>query len=803
MTTAPASNKPLKLYTSKDFDKQLKRLARKGGTADLVHRHVVAALESWARGNDPDSLKRTHHGESRLPHAAKYDLPGAHRLVTYEHTGRRIPLAVGSHAEIDQWLKQNRGRDFAVNPKTKQLSYTPATFDPEVAEGLAEDLEVAARAVGPVLARLPDEARALLPVPPATLAAIDALVTFETVEEDHTALLLRGLAYPGERERELVLQVVMLVATGQPDEARQAVELWAGQSRTASEAPGEFGDALDSGENSDALVDLSALGEADLKRLMSADSLAEWMLFLHPDQRRMVDRAFAGPARLQGVSGSGKTSVLVHRAYALARRYPGERLLVLCLNPPLVRLISHLLDTLCLPEPRERIEVLSLYDYCYRAVKAIAGPGELIERSDPVSRETLAECWSDFMDKPHAARAAAPVLDALAAREDQVDGPAYLLDELVWIRSGYGVDDRDEYLTAARAGRGIAFPKLDQASNKPPAKAGSKGAKDAPTPAPGALPPDTRQRLLGLLSDYEEYMRDGGLLDDDGVSLAAFSLRGRIADHPSLRARCVLVDESQDCSTVELAVAAAAPTDDRDGLFLAGDPVQKVFAKHHDLPRAGIDVKGRSAVLRKNYRNTRQILEAAHRVIDRFRDLSPISADDVLPPEYAYRDGSKPVLYECASAAEQAELVLAHLEHYREEELDSTCICSASADTLGAIGDKLRARGFAAVRLGPTDAPPVPAGCVVAGGVPVGIKLALPREVKGFEFRNVFLVDLSDDHVMPRGMPWEERWRVAFQLYVAMTRARDELTMSFVYNRSILLAPLDDFVVEAMASDAL
>ena len=76
---------------------------------------------------------------------------------------------------------------------------------------------------------------------------------------------------------------------------------------------------------------------------------------------------------------------------------------------------------------------------------------------------------------------------------------------------------------------------------------------------------------LALLPLWFRYETMRYRFDDDGVSLAAFSLRGRIADHPSLRARCVLVDESQDCSTVELAVAAAAPTDVRDGLFLAGE----------------------------------------------------------------------------------------------------------------------------------------------------------------------------------------------------------------------------------------
>ena len=74
------------------------------------------------------------------------------------------------------------------------------------------------------------------------------------------------------------------------------------------------------------------------------------------------------------------------------------------------------------------------------------------------------------------------------------------------------------------------------------------------------------------------------------------------------------------------------------------------------------------------------------------------------------------------------------------------------------------------------------------------------RDIKGYEFQYLFLIDLIDAVVYPKGMPWEDRWRVAFQLYVAMTRARKELIMSFINNRSYFLGPLQDAVEEQFAS---
>jgi superfamily I DNA/RNA helicase len=186
-------------------------------------------------------------------------------------------------------------------------------------------------------------------------------------------------------------------------------------------------------------------------------------------------------------------------------------------------------------------------------------PDDLIRRSDPRSGEDLDACWTDFLEKPHARQRILGIINQLEVRESNVDASRYILDELIWIRSGFGRESRNQYLTCSRFGRGIELPRYD------PEKIAKASQK-----LDGNFPSDTRKRILDLLRDYEEYMAAGGLLDDDGVSLAAHSLRDRIAGCPELRARCVLIDEMQDCSTVELAVLAQVPTDPLDGLFLTG-----------------------------------------------------------------------------------------------------------------------------------------------------------------------------------------------------------------------------------------
>ena len=54
----------------------------------------------------------------------------------------------------------------------------------------------------------------------------------------------------------------------------------------------------------------------------------KWTVFLHPEQRQWVEREYAGPARVSGSAGTGKTIVALHRAVYLARSNPDARVLL-------------------------------------------------------------------------------------------------------------------------------------------------------------------------------------------------------------------------------------------------------------------------------------------------------------------------------------------------------------------------------------------------------------------------------------------------------------------------------------------
>jgi hypothetical protein len=53
----------------------------------------------------------------------------------------------------------------------------------------------------------------------------------------------------------------------------------------------------------------------------------DWMVWLHPEQASTVRRSFAGPARVRGPAGAGKTCVALHRVAWLASTRPGRFLI--------------------------------------------------------------------------------------------------------------------------------------------------------------------------------------------------------------------------------------------------------------------------------------------------------------------------------------------------------------------------------------------------------------------------------------------------------------------------------------------
>ncbi|MGO9952878.1 MAG: UvrD-helicase domain-containing protein, partial [Dissulfurispiraceae bacterium] len=518
---------------------------------------------------------------------------------------------------------------------------------------------------------------------------------------------------------------------GDVDEAVKSIDFYTESLKCLEEIAVVQDGSLKPGEN---LVDLSTLDPTLLEHYMKSASFKQWMLYLHPDQQGMVDKDFPGPVKLVGVSGSGKTSVVVKRAIRLAQNYSDQQILVLTLNKSLARLIEELISQACPDSFRKNIVVSSFWEFCQDKLKEIEpggsnGYGELTWKTN----EHIDEIWDDFFEcrnNNDNAKVLMPVNKSLLAR--RVFPKDYLKQEFDWIRSALPKTDRNKYLEIDRQGRVEALSK------------------------------DYRGLVLEALGAWEDKMGTVGATDYLGVANALH----RHLDELQPGYRCVLVDEVQDFGTTELQIIRKLVAKEANDVFLCGDIAQQVYTKHRKLKQADIDVSGRSFVIKKNYRNSREILAAAYAVLSSNIDPNKLDTEDfeILEPEYANFSTPMPLLLRAEGIDEE----LGRAYYYLTNTLDDgqkgcICLCGYSLVDVKAIGDKIGLQ-------------------VLDGNVNIEgntIFLSDLYQAKGFEFDTVCIINCTKSVIPDPIAPSEEWYRDICKFYVAMTRAKLSLILSY------------------------
>ena len=751
-----------------DFLKSVRSLRRNGGPKQTAAERVeemIGRIEWDANCLAHLPMER----DERINHAMKYSLPGSCLLVTAQGDDGVWFLFVGDHSDTEGWLDAHRGLQIAVNQK-KQIQPVLVSV-PGSKERPSASIRITSDE-RPLLERISFPEFDELVGDPASRTELKALRE-ESSDDDIQSVVAKLSDFDMQS---LAIDLLTHLRKGEMDEALTRIDVFFCRASNVIESPAILAEVLSSGENTELVTSLNALSAADRCRLFS-DDFEPWLLWLHPDQQRAVDEDFDRPAILKGVSGSGKTVILIHRARRLAQKYPDQTIGVLTLNRSLARLLENLIKKLCLNGEQERIKVQAFYDY-FRSVlshlgtadylkeyirdlpetdpmvialtQALAIHRDLANEFSPQSGETLDDTWDEFwrIDEEEFRRTKDAVVDAIKGR-GEYDVKAYLRDEFVLIRSAFArakrgnAADGDSYFNYRRSGRAIG------------------------------LPEKTRQNILRMLRRYEEYMMAGGLMDELALSQALLPVRTRFPELPAhLRHRCLLIDEFQDFSTLELTLLKRIPSQVENGFFLAGDMVQKVMVKDFNLGAALLDRNyTRTRTITKNYRNSRQILLAAHMLVKYYGEMASRQDQsiEVLDPELAVRETAAPIALKVKNPIDAA------WHTAREWVKDggcqpwSVCIVTANESEISPSTIlKERPADIDADRLSGDHI--LNRHRMVVGTLP---------EVKGFEFSLIVIVGCESGLLPDPGIPREERWRDALRLYVAMTRGRDQVVMTY------------------------
>jgi superfamily I DNA/RNA helicase/mRNA-degrading endonuclease RelE of RelBE toxin-antitoxin system len=469
----------------------------------------------------------------------------------------------------------------------------------------------------------------------------------------------------------------------------------------------------------------------DLIRFREGD-LKGFLLKLDPDQSKVADRNTKGPALVKGGPGTGKSTVALYRVRTILRhaRQQGQPLpavLFTTYTNALIRYSEQLLEQLVGADLGQ--VTVQTADSVAMKIAAHGGKQSFRLANNRQLRDCLAEvraAYSPIGANAFDAKVRRAALDKL--------GSDFLLDEFYWVIEGRGLQTLDEYVAADRTGRGTRLT--------------DKG----------------RQNVWGLYQTFADQLAKEGLTTWGQLRLRALSLLRSNAY--SERYDAVLVDEAQDLTPVGLAVLVELCRS-AEGVYLMADASQSLYARgfRWEHVHERLQFKGRTTILRRNYRTTLEITTAATRCLEASKagDAECLNQDCTV-------SGPQPVLRGYRTEAQQLKLIgdfVKQLSRYLRLKRSAATVLVPTADIGRGLADGLTDRGLAARYM---------TGSELDLGADV-VKVLTLHSAKGLEFPTVVLTGLEES-VLPR-LPadideetrLEEEQVYRRLVFVGMTRA--------------------------------
>jgi len=450
-----------------------------------------------------------------------------------------------------------------------------------------------------------------------------------------------------------------------------------------------------------------------------------WSVFLHPDQRAVVEREYRGAARVSGSAGTGKTVVALHRAAHLLRTDPDAQVLLATFSEPLAANLQTKLKYLLGEQPRlaERLSVRSLDRFAKDLYRLRIAKPQLATKAE--------------IDEK--------LVELLTENESVGLQLAFVRSEWHEVVDGWQLRTWEEYRTVRRLGRKL---RLSEAR---------------------------REQLWVIFEALRKWLKDN---QDNTLNDLYTELCKNLSAAANAPYDYIIVDEAQDISVPQLRLLSALARR-ADALFLAGDQGQRIFQAPFSWSGLGVDIRGRSSILRVNYRTSHQIRVQA----DKLLPTSITDGDgneELRGGAISVFDGPKPEVHAFENSDLEVDALSDWLSHCSEtgvtnNEMAVLVRSERLLERAAAVAEQMQ---LSTHQLGHASA-------ANQGSIAIG----LMHDAKGLEYRAVAVMACDDDV-----LPLEERVADVNDvadleevydterhlLYVACTRARDLLWVSGV-----------------------
>jgi mRNA-degrading endonuclease RelE of RelBE toxin-antitoxin system len=673
----------MKVSYYKKFMHQLVELPQK------IQRATLDAIEQFQKDRFLNSLnyEKLNFKDKQL---RSIRATGKYRIILHESTENQIYhiLWVDNHDEAYRWAEN---KQFEWN----QLTQSYQIFDYHV-ETIIETIKV--EKTGAFMSQFSNEDLLKIGMPERLLEDIKRINNLDALDRlseylpeevfEHIFYLFEGIDI-----REIILDVEEGLAAENVEE---------------------------SANNRRSFLQIS---DEALRKHLEGD-FALWKVFLHPTQRKFVERNYKGPTKITGGAGTGKTVVALHRIKWLLERINSDKTTPIFFTTYTKSLVQHLEANLkTLEVNNTQVLVQNLDKFVVEHLREL----NLLKSyriADYQTKEAELKPWYEVVE-----------------RSFQPFSATFLRDEYKDVILYHNIKEVKQYLRITRIGR--------------PERLGRK----------------QRQEIWTLFQEYEALKKQLNLYESWELYNLLFEYYKDNEDKPFEHLIC---DEVQDFSNVELRLMRSLVAEKNNDLFLVGDPYQSIYNRRINFSKADINIRGkRSRKLKVNYRTTEEIKRCSIGVIkgEKFEQFEADEIDN-LEGYVSLIRGTQPTYQVFENPRAEGQCILEILEKHTadnsQQYIPLENICIAARTNAGV-------RRLKKILDGKYDYNSLSDNTII--GNKNGLRLSTFHNLKGMEFKVVILTDLSEA-TFPYQLKNADEYEMAKHLksekallYVAMSRA--------------------------------
>lgn len=445
------------------------------------------------------------------------------------------------------------------------------------------------------------------------------------------------------------------------------------------------------------------------------------------EQKRILTLPLQNPILIKGVAGSGKTTVAIHRAKHLILSnndlFSTMHIGIFSYTKSLVKYVQNILDDSSFSS---KIAVTTFHKWAYSFLYNNNFWTNHRTLSDKNEIESIINCILLDLRRQHPTRV---IL---------LKSTAFYIEEISWLK-GRLIFNKQDYIDAKRTGRGTA----DRVT-----------ASD-------------KELIWAVYASYCSKLKELSLVDFDDYAIESIKMVNSFTSfrHPFSH---IVIDEAQDLTAAELLLLTKIVDPVNNSITIIADAAQRIYKSGFAWSDIGLNVRGgRSVELKQNYRNTKQIAEAALSLLSHDPQNSDFS-EHLLPN----REGPVPIIKHVnGSATQHSELI----KIISKIDLSNETVVFLHRNRRGFedVLSFLRQKNYRCTNIMSSQSEDIK---------PAGIYGCTMSSIKGLEFDHVIICDLNDDIIpYPGGFTDEnDELHISTErrlLYTCMTRARKGLIL--------------------------